>query len=779
MNEIFASARASPILPMLAFVAGIMLVQQLPALPSAWVMITIGTSALLLLFLRLRSLHVAAALLLGAAWAMFCGSARLDQTLPRELQRSDLTVDGTVAGIPQALEDGVRFDLQVKRLGEAGTGLRLVRLNWHRHAPSLKAGEHWRLRVRLKRPHGFFNPGGLDYEGWLLSHGIGATGYVLEDPANTRLGAASPWSMARWRQLLFDRVVERLAWSRFAGVVAALAMGDEGRITPDQWEVLRRTGTAHLVAISGSHIGLVAGFAFLPALRLCAALHLRRWPPPAVAAAAAAAAALCYSALADFAIPTQRALIMIAVVMGGIIWRRNLRPMHTLALALLAVTAYDPLAVLAPGLWLSFTAVALILWCVAGRLRKPGTWRELWRMNWATAFGLFPLLLLFFQQVSLLSPLANLVAVPTIGLIAIPWCLLASLAMLISAEAGGLLLDGVALFLAGIWQVLEWLSGLPWAQWRHAQPPFWSLCLALPGVALLLAPRGIPGRWLGLLLLAPAVATTNRVPDPGALRMTLLDVGQGLAAVLQTHRHTLVFDTGARFSPSFDMGSAVVEPFLLEQGKSHLDLLLVSHGDNDHMGGAQSLMNRFSIAGILTSVPERLAGSRLCRAGQAWNWDGVSFEILSPFGTAGNGNDNSCVLRVAAPGGCVLLTGDIEREAERRLAETYGERLRCDAIVAPHHGSRTSSTALLLALVKPRLALFSTGYLNPYGLPSREVLERYRAAGALVANTAEAGAITVEIDPLRGMGAASSYRAVRGRYWNAPPGSVTSGRPEP
>lgn len=768
LNEIFARAGSSSCPAMLAAVAGILAAQQLPELPPAWVAPALAVIASVLLISR--RLRLPTLFLLGLAWALIFAAARVDEKLVSALERQDLTLEGTVASLPQTLDDGIRFDFYPSDHSAAAQVPGRLRLGWYRAYPTLKAGERWRLRVRLKRPHGFFNPGGFDYEAWLFSHGIGATGYVRPDPVNARLASAGSLSLGVWRQRLYDRIVAVLDGSPMRGIVAALAMGEEGGISQEQWEVLRRTGTAHLVAISGSHIGLIAGLTFFLALRVLALFGLKRWPPPALAAGLASTAAFGYTALADFAIPTQRALVMVAIVMGGIIVRRNLRPTHTLCLALLAVSACDPLAVLAPGFWLSFAAVGLILFAVTGRLSAPGFWQGLLRMNWVTALGLFPLLLLFFQQVSLISPLANLIAIPTMGMLAIPWCLLGSLALLIHEPTGSLLLGGAAYLIHGVWQLLEWLSELPGIQWRHAQPPGWSLIFAVPGILLLLAPRGIPGRWLGVLLLAPAVSVLPKPVPPSGLRLTLLDVGQGLSAVVQTRAHTLVFDTGARFGPGFDIGSAVLEPFLLNRDIRQVDALVVSHGDNDHLGGAQSLLERMPVALSLSSVPDRLPGAGLCHVGQQWVWDGAHFEMLSPFGDAGNDNDQSCVLKVTAPGGCVLLTGDIERAAEARLVDHYGASLRCDVLIAPHHGSRTSSTPPFVEAVRPRFALISAGYLNPYGLPAKPVVERYRRAGAIAFNTAELGALSVEFDPALGLLTPTGYRLSQGHYWNDRPG---------
>jgi len=562
-----------------------------------------------------------------------------------------------------------------------------------------------------------------------------------------------------------------LPGSDLGGMIKALTMGADDDITTEQWDVLRRTGTAHLVAISGSHISLISGFCFLLVRKLCALLSVLRWPPHQIAAFAAFFAALFYSALADFAIPTQRALIMISIVMGGMLGQRNIRPFRTLAAALLAVTLYDPLTVLAPGFWLSFAAVALILHVVSHRIQPIAWWPSLWKINWVTSLGLAPLTLLFFQQISLIAPLANLLAVPTIGLMVIPLCLMGSTLLLIHAQTGTLILGIAEYILQCVWLALEYLSALPWAQWIHWRPPPWTLPFVLLGVLLLLAPRGIPARWLGLILLLPSLTARPDSPAIGSFRLTLLDVGQGLSAAVRTRNHTLVFDTGARLSKHFDMGSAVIEPFLRQQGVARIDALVISHGDNDHIGGAPSLLKRFPIDQTYTSVPKQLPtiSALPCRAGQSWEWDGVRFEMLSPFGTTGNDNNNSCVLKATTAAGSLLMTGDIERPAEQALVNRYGAALASTVLIAPHHGSNTSSSLEFLSTVKPLYALVPAGYLNRYGFPHRDVIKRYESSGTRMINTAAAGAIAIEITPEYGVQRPELYRLSRLRYWNARP----------
>lgn len=752
----------------LGFVAGVVLVQRLPELPGPFIgaALAVGLAACLW-----RRWFGVAAFGLGLLWATGYAAIRLHDALPVATERQQAVIEGTVLSIPDAMERGARFDFAVESVREptATSFPARVRLNWYDDATPPKAGEHWRLRVSLRPPHGMLNPGGFDYEQWLFAQGIRAVGYVRKSSDNQRLDSQRWDFLSRrvWRQAVYDRLSETLAGSPVAGLVKALTMGHEDDIAPAQWDVLRKTGTAHLVAISGSHIGLIAGLVFWLTRRAVAWLGVLRWSPSSLAAVAGLVAALLYSALADFTIPTQRAMIMIVVAMGGVMLQRNLDALHVLATALLAVTLYDPLAVLSPGFWLSFGAVALIAYVLAGRTGKLGAAGSLLKINWATALGLAPVLLLFFRQVSLVSPLANLLAVPMLGTLLIPVCLLGALLLPVVPPLGAGLLHLAEFVLLHIWPVLAWLAELPLAQWTHAEPPLWTIPLALAGTLLLLAPRGIPARWLGVVLLLPA-ATWQPEPLPlGVFRLTLLDVGQGLASVVETRSRTLVFDTGARFGPNYDMGGVVIEPFLRQRGQGRIDALVVSHGDNDHSGGAGTLLRRFPVGALYAGAPAGLAEfpATRCGPGQRWTWDGVDFEMLGPLKASEKDNDNSCVLRVRGGGRQALLTGDIERPAESLLVESHGEGLRSDVLVVPHHGSKTSSTRGFLAAVNPGLALIPAGYLNRFGFPHRDVLSRYGTIGAKVLNTASAGAIGVVLGrpgPLQ----ADEYRREQRRYWH-------------
>jgi competence protein ComEC len=593
-------------------------------------------------------------------------------------------------------------------------------------------------------------------------------------PVNQRLApAGSVYWVDQVRETLRSKILSSLDNHPLRGIVLALAIGDRQQITPAQWDVLTRTGTNHLVAISGLHVGLVAGFAFFLMRRLwrLSARAVTRWPAKKAGAVAGLVAAMVYAALAGFSVPTQRALLMVAVVMLAIIVQRHTRPSSLLALALLLVLIIDPLAVMAAGFWLSFGAVAVILYGMSGRLAMRSLWWRWGRVQWLVAVGLLPGLLLLFQKASVVAPLANLLAVPWVSLITVPLTLLGSIALSFSAVAGEWLLALSTLSLDVLWRWLDWLAHWPQAAWQQMAPPLWAMPVAVIGIAWMLAPRGVPTRWVGLVGLLPLLFMSSALIPEGQARFTLLDVGQGLAAVVQTRNHVLVFDTGPRFSSGFNTGEAVVAPYLRAQGRGHIDTLLVSHGDNDHIGGVAGLRADIPVRQILSSVPQDIDGAEPCEAGQRWQWDGVEFVMLNPGGnlkTSGRSENNrSCVLRVQAGGHSVLLTGDIERAAESELAHIFAERLASDVLVVPHHGSLTSSSSAFLAAVSPKLALFPVGYRNRYGFPKAQITQRYADRQVRLLDTAQHGAIELQLGGAIELDAAVTHRQQAARYWNA------------
>ncbi len=727
----------------LGFAVGVLLLYLAPGLPALWPLVSLSV-ALAVASRFFPVLWPLAFLAIGLAWAQVHACRMLCEPFPEGYTRQDLVVEGRIASLPEETAGAVRFLFRVDSARREGLDIGftgLVRLAWYVDQPDLRPGERWRLSVRLKPPHGFANPGGFAYERWLFLQGIRATGSVRDKGVHQRLeDGPGRYPIDRWRQGLQRHISDTLSGEPGQGLVRALVLGDRSGLSPEQWEVLARTGTNHLVAISGLHVGLVAAFLFFLVRRawsLSARLVLAA-PAPRAAAVVAFLGAFGYSGLAGFAVSTQRALIMLAVVLGAIFWGRIVRPAAGLLLALVGVLLLDPGAVLSYGFWLSFGAVAVLLYSLGRRLPDARVWSRWGRAQWAVAVGLLPMLLLLFGRASLVAPLVNLLAVPLFSLILLPGVLTATMASLLPGLDS--LLVGAAYVLDRGFGLLVEASTWSWAVASVSGRPGWVWVSAFSGALLLLVPRGVPGRWLGVLLLSPLLLVRPAVPAPGEAEFTLLDVGQGLSAVVRTRHHALVYDVGPAYASGFNTAEAVLLPFLREEGIERIDLLILSHADRDHAGGFPALNARIPIGGVLSGEPTG-EKARPCRTGDAWTWDGVRFELLHPDEEGLKGNDSSCVLSVRTSGASVLLPGDIGGRVEDRLAAEMGTRLRSDILVASHHGSAGSSSAVFLAAVAPRYVLYSTGFADRFGFPAQEVRERVAALGAAQLDTAATGAI--------------------------------------
>lgn len=785
--------------PGLAFVGGVALAQAFAVLPPPWWSAAAALWAIL--WWRWPRLAVLWALAIGLSWAVAWGHWRLAHALPVELAGEDLTVVGRVASIPEPRERSIRFEFVISGREAAGSTPVLpvplkVRLSWYRFGdaepPALHAGEQWRLKVRLKPARGMQNPGGFDYEAWLFSRGLRATGYVRADPVNAlQDGPGLHYPVSQLRQALLAGFKHLTAGLSRGAILQALALGYRNDISGEDWALLTGTGTNHLMAVSGLHIGLVAGLVYAFVLWCVRARRLAgRSPPDAgpaqrAAALAALAAAALYALLAGFSLPTRRALIMLSVGLAGVLAYRQLRPAHALVTALVVVVALDPFAVNTPGFWLSFGAVGVLVYTYAGRrgerrsgwLRAAATWG---RVQWLLVLGLLPLTVFWFGAAAVTAAGANLIAIPLVGFVVVPLALSATALMTLWPAAAGVLLQWADGALQLLWPVLQVMSQWPLARWEQSPPPLWTLFPAAVGVALLLAPRGWPGRWLGIGWLAPLLLIQPPAPPHGTAGVTVLDVGQGTAVVVRTAGHVLVYDAGPRTSERFDTGALVVLPYLRSQGIARIDTLLVSHGDNDHIGGARAVLERLPVGRVLTAVPGRFGPDlvspatgrgvpvKACRSGQRWRWDGVDFEILHPPGGTGwRGNNASCVLRVGAGRTRALFGGDIEKQAERQLLRR-GAPGPADLVIVPHHGSRTSSTPAFVRALAPRHAVFTAGLFNRYGFPKPDVLARYRRIGASTWVTGEHGALSFELTP-DGPGTVSAWRRSHSRYWHYRP----------
>ncbi|AYH44205.1 DNA internalization-related competence protein ComEC/Rec2 [Azoarcus sp. DN11] len=776
----------------IAFAAGIWIAQYQPRLLSgtAQILLTAGLvigGAALLHWYRsgvqrenlFRALVLLVALGVGFAWSEWRATWRIADELPREWEGRDIAVTGLVAELPEPSEQGVRFVFQVEEA--AGPVPQRVLLSWYgkergkssASPPVVRPGERWRFTVRLKKPHGLVNPNGYDYEAALLERGVRATGSVRTGPPPALLERFVPRPMIlvhRLRDAIRDRFSAALPGKEYAGVLIALAVGDQRAIPDAQWTVFRNTGISHLISISGLHVSMVGilvawlvGKAWRRSSR-----RMLRLPAMKAAAAAGLVAAAAYAILAGMGIPTQRSLIMLAVVALALLGGRQPSGSQVLCLALVCVLAFDPWAVLAAGFWLSFGAVAILMFLLGGRVAAAKGWRAAVGSQLGITLATIPALIVLFNGFSLVSPLANALAIPLVSFVITPLTLLA-----IVLPLTGLLDLAHGLF--GLLMVfLEWLAALPFAMWSQAAPPATLAGAAIAGVVWLMLPRGTPARSAGVLAILPMLAWVPERPAPGTFRMTVLDVGQGTAVHVQTARHELVYDTGPAYRQGSDAGARVVVPYLQAAGIARLDRLVVSHNDLDHSGGLSSVLAgtgvgdiaaNFALEGGAEDGKERPL-VRPCTAGGAWVWDGVEFRVLHPrseeLGRTSD-NDASCVLRVAAPGGSALLAGDIERAAEQQLVDREGPALASTVVVVPHHGSKSSSGEAFVAAVSPRAAIHSAGYLNQFHHPHPSVLQRWSDSGATNWRTDGQGAVRVDVGA-RDVEIAGQ-RELAPRYW--------------
>ncbi len=775
----------------LAWLTGVALHLQQRALWPLAAYVAIGVVAALLLaaasaWRRASVLTLNAALVsalaLGFGASGWRASLLLAETLPAALEGRDVIVTGVVATLPQRSASGLRFRFDVEHAQPAapaaGGTLQLpstLALGWysgfHEDAAltppqtELRAGQRWRFALRLRQPHGNVNPNGFDYELNLFEQGVRATGYVRDAPAPQLLERAAGHPIERLRQRVRDAIEASVPDRRAAGLLAALAVGDQGAIERDDWDLYRNTGIAHLVSISGLHITM---FAWL-AGALIAALWRRstraslRLATPLAARWGGLVAATAYALFSGWGVPAQRTVWMLASVTLlqtlGVRWPWPL----VLLLAGVVVTALDPWALLQAGFWLSFAAVGLLMASApaavrsspppatppsAGRWRAAATWagltlRDAVRTQLVATLGLAPLSLVFFQQVSIVGFVANLIAIPLVTLVITPLALLG--VALVPLWAVG------AAVVRGLNAALATLAGWPGAVWAAPSAPAWAQLCALGGAAVLMLPLPWRARLLGAPLLLMLVLPPRDLPAPGAFDVVAVDIGQGTAVLVRTHAHLLVFDAGPQYSRESDAGQRVLVPLLRSRGETRIDRLVLSHRDLDHVGGARALLAALPVDDVLSSLEPghpllALAAGRTtrCEAGQAWDWDGVRFELLRPladdYARMLKSNAMSCVLRVGTAERSVLLTGDIERDQEAQLVASVGERLRSDVLIAPHHGSRTSSTAAFLDAVRPRIAVFQAGYRNRFGHPAPDVLERYRERSIEIVASPSCGA---------------------------------------
>lgn len=791
-------------LPALAWLAGLAFVQQLSELPGQSLiagLFLLGLTGLgLSLVLWRRFARCRLALLVSAlslallAFAQMAWRAelRLRQTVPAAWEGRDVLLQGRVDSLPTAVQgmagaSGWRFEFELVSARDAAANQgqdltpvlpRRLLLSWYAEpgepAPALRAGERWQLIARLKQAHGLMNPHAFDYELWLFEQDLRGSGVVrIQRPSQLRRLQPAPWSsLDAARQTLREALQRRVADPAQAGILAALSLGDQAAIARPDWALFRDTGVAHLLSVSGLHVTMFAwaaqgliGWLWRRSARLCQA-----WPAPAAARWGGVMAALAYALFSGWGVPAQRTVWMLASLAllraAGLRWPWGL----CLLVAAVLVTAIDPFAISQAGFWLSFVAVGLLMASGSEDASAKG-WRQHLlgglRSQWVATLGLAPLSLLFFQQLSLIGLLANLLAIPLVSFVIAPLALTGALLppLWMLAEAM------VALLMA----YLQFLAAWPWAVWTVPVAPLWAQVLGLLAGVLLILPLPLRLRLLGLPLALPLLWPAPPQPVAGEFEILAADIGQGNAVLLRTASHSLLYDSGPQYAPGIDAGQRVLLPLLRALGVSQLDVLMLSHRDSDHVGGAASILSSMPVALLHSSLEAghhlhaQAPVSRRCEQGQHWAWDGVSFEVLHPraehYEQGLKSNAMSCVLRLRSRSGrTALLVGDLEAAQEQGLLRDLGPAaLQSELLLVPHHGSKTSSTPEFLAAVAPRWALVQAGYRNRFGHPAPAVLARYQSQGIAVLDSPGCGAWRWRSDSEQG----ACLRQQEPRYWHA------------
>jgi len=753
-----------------ALLAGAVAVHTLVELPHTGLAIALGTVAALLLFVRGGD-RAPVWFVLGFAWTVVRAAAVLQAQLPAELHGRDFQVHGVVRGLPQVVEGSTRFEFDIRHARLEGKDVDLrgrARLSWYAGAPALAPCAQWTFTARLRPPRGLVNPGGHDGERGAALAGRVAVGYVRDARDNRLLAAAGNACVDGWREAIGAKIDAHAG----AGgpLLRALAIGDQSRIAESQWQVLRATGTGHLIAISGLHVGLFAAFGVWLARafwKLFPRLTLRV-PAPLIEAPVALACAFGYGLLAGMGTPTQRALLMIGVALLARLARRSGSATQALGLAAVAIVAVDPLAVLAAGFWLSFAGVAILLSVTRPVGDERPAWRDLPRVQVVLGITLLPLTVWFFGQGSLVGPVANLVAVPWISFVVVPLNVAASLLLVPLPALGEPLLHAAESVLWPLWWFLRQAAALPSAQLYFAAAPPWAFVLALIGAGWCLLPRGVPARALGLVLVLPLLMPMRPVLADGEFEVWMFDVGQGLSILVRTREHALLYDAGPRYPGGFDVGEAVVIPSLRALGVNRLDRLMISHGDNDHAGGAPAVKLAFPMAAVSSGEPERTGiAADACAAGEAWVWDGVRLRVLWPAGVQRlPGNDRSCVLAIEGRHGSLLLTGDVSDRVERLIVQETSALARPLTLVVAHHGSRTGSSAEFLDALAADSALVSAGYRNRFNHPHADVVARFDKRSIELIGTAENGYVHLAFTA--DAPAPSRGRRERTAWWRQP-----------
>ena len=758
---------------------------------------------------------------LGFAWNARYAENRLKNILAYELDGKEFTIEGRVSALPQSNPSGAKFAFEIIQVWSGKDLLtnypKQIYLSWQpawrnpEDIPEIIPGQKWRFKVKLKQPYGTLNPHTFDFERWAFHQNFGASGSIRSGTllAKQEIGFFEfelRMELARWK--LRKKIQDLLPKdARYAGVIIALVMGDQNAIDQNDWRVFNATGIGHLISISGLHVTMLAGVG-----AAIASLIWRRrqlpllMPVSKVSAAAGFLTAFIYAWLAGFQIPAQRTMYMVGVV-GFALWAgRNPRSFDIWWWALFIVLLIDPMAPYTPGFWLSFGAVAAILYAMGDSVGLLGipTGKELevhWsqrliqalleacRVQAVVTLALLPLTLYWFNQVSIVSPLANAFAIPLVSYIVTP---LAIAGALLPEFIGRWLLLAAHISMEYLAECLHWIASWKWSVLWQQQPEWWALLLSVIGIVYAIAPGSIKLNWrsraAALCLLAPLFIRINSPAiTPGQFMATVFDIGQGTAVLIETASRKLLYDTGPIQGKRDDAGQRILLPYLQARGIDRIDRMVISHSDSDHIGGAATMLKHIQFKSMIGSLPStnpllqnlhsRKIASIPCRYGQYWIWDEVEFYIWHPHENflfenefSSKPNEMSCVLEVRNRQTSFWLTGDVEKQGEEQIVDRLTQSMlhqigeRELIFMAPHHGSKTSSSEALLKRLRPDLAFAQNGYRNRYGHPHPTVIARYEALDIPFLQTPRTGAQVWRFDGSKAL--PLFWRAQGRRLWH-------------
>ena len=787
---------------MTAFIAGGSFLLFLPAVPANYLPISLILATLLLVAIwRLNHQSIQKIFILGLALTLgFCWNAnyanqRLKNILPSELDGSEFELIGRVDALPQGNTHGVRFAFELEELSareKIAAFPRRVYLSWSpdwkstNTVPEIIPGQRWKLKVKLKQPYGLLNPHTFDFERWAFQQDYGATGSIrsgqlLDANAIGILDFRLGMELRRWQ--LREKIQRLLPKdARYQGVLIALVLGDQNAIEQDDWRIFNATGIGHLISISGLHVTMLAGVGAIVAARLWRRFSLPLYIPVGkIAALMGFLTAFIYTWLAGFQIPAQRTMYMVGVVAFALWNGRNPRSFDIWWWALFFVLLIDPMAAYTPGFWLSFGAVAAILYSMKDSKALLGIptgkgvelhWfdrlkiaiSEACRVQTVVTLALLPLTFYWFYQTSIVSPIANALAIPLISYIVTPFAIAGAL---LPEWLGQWLLRLAHLSMDYLGVALTEFSSWSWAVHRSHEPALWALVIASLGVAVAIRPGYLIDSWrsrlCGVCLSVVLFIPPLHLLKSGEFRATVFDIGQGTAVLIQTATKTLLYDAGPTHGTKDDAGRRVIIPFLMGEGIHQIDRLVISHSDSDHIGGAASILKEIQFASMMGSLPQdnpllsnlksRAIQALPCRYGQQWEWDGVLFRVWHPDTSTNfdktypmKPNEMSCVIEVSNDLYSFWMTGDVEKYGEteivnRLISDQYSQDNAKGVIfMAPHHGSKTSSSMGLLEALNPHQAFAQNGHLNRYGHPHPTVTQRYQDVGIPFYQTPKTGA---------------------------------------